>query len=170
MQLLCHFKPAFSSNKYCQTYRNHLIGVDFITQCLMHRRHSGEVNSSCCYSFHDLIQLLFRLCLIPWTVALQASLSFTIYQSLLNLMSISRWCHPSISSSVAPLSSYLQSFAASGYYPVSQILAWGGQSIGTSASASVLPMNIQGQFRLGLSGLMYLQFEGHSRVFSNITV
>ena len=74
----------------------------------MNRRHSGEVNSSC-YSFHDLMQLLFRLCLIPWTVALQASLSVTIYQSLFNLMSISWWCLPSISSSVAPFSSYPQS-------------------------------------------------------------
>ena len=87
MQLLCHFKPAFSSNKYCQTYRNHLIGVDCIAQRLMQKRHSGEVSSSCCHSFHDLIQL-FRLFLMPWTVELQASLSFTIYWSLLKLMSI----------------------------------------------------------------------------------
>ena len=88
VQLLCLFKPVFSSIKYYQTHRNHLIGVDCIAQHLRHTRHSGAVSSSCCHSFHDLIQLLFRLFLIPWTVALQTCLSFTVYQSLLVLMSI----------------------------------------------------------------------------------
>ena len=63
------------------------------------------------------------------------------------------WCHPSISSSVGPFSSCLQSFPASGSFPVSQLFIPGGQSIGSSASASVLPMNIQGWFPLGLTGL-----------------
>ena len=70
-----------------------------------------------------------------WTAARQASLSFTISESLLKLMSLSWWCHPTISSSVVPFSSCLQSFPASGSSPVSWLFISGGQSIGTSASA-----------------------------------
>ena len=83
-------------------------------------------------------------------------------------MSISRWCHPTISSSVVPFSSCLQSFPASGSFPMSWLFTSGGQSIG--ASASVLPMNIQGWFPLGLTGLISLLSKGCSRVFSNTTV
>ena len=79
----------------------------------------------------------------------------------------SRWCHPTISSSVVPISSCLQSFPASGSFPMSQFFALGGQSIGVSASASVLPMNVQDWFPLGLMGLMSLQSKGLSKVFSN---
>ena len=82
----------------------------------------------------------------------------------------SRWCHPTISSSVIPLSSCLQSFLASGSFPMSQFFTSGGQSIGTSTSASVLPMNIQDWFSLGLTVLISLQSKGLSRVFSNTTV
>ena len=82
----------------------------------------------------------------------------------------SRWCHPTISSTVVPLSSCLQSFPASRSFQMSQFFASGGQSIGVSASASVLPMNIQDWFPLGLSGLISLQSKGLSRVFSNTTV
>ena len=82
----------------------------------------------------------------------------------------SRWCHPTISSSVAPFSSCLQSFPASGSFPVSQLFASGDQSIGASASASVLPVNIQGWFPLGLTDLISLLSEGLSRIFSSITV
>ena len=82
----------------------------------------------------------------------------------------SQWCHPTISSSVVPFSSCLQSFPASGSFPRSQIFTSGGQSIGVSASAWVLPMNIQDWFPLGLTGLISLQFKGLSRVFSNTTV
>ena len=81
----------------------------------------------------------------------------------------SKWCHPTISSSVIPFSSCLQSFPASGSFLVSQFFTSGGQSIGASASASVLPMNIQNWFPLGLTCLI-LQFKGLSRVFSNTTV
>ena len=81
----------------------------------------------------------------------------------------SQWCHPTISSSVVPLSSYLRSFPASGSFPVSWFFAPFGQSIGASTSASVLPMDIRGWFPLGLTGLI-LQFKGISRVFSSITV
>ena len=80
------------------------------------------------------------------------------------------WCHPTISSSVIPFSFCLQSFPASRSFPVSQFFPSGGQSIGTSTSASVLPMNIQVWFPLGLTGLIFLQFKELSRVFSNTTV
>ena len=79
------------------------------------------------------------------------------------------WCHPTISSSIMPFSSYLQSFPASGSFPMSQFFTSGGQSIGVLASASVLPVNIQDWFPLGLTGLISLQSKGLSRVFSNTT-
>ena len=82
----------------------------------------------------------------------------------------SQWCHPTISSSVVPFSSCLQSFPASGSFPRSQSFPSGGQSIRGSASALVLPMNIQDWFPLGLTGLISLQSKGLSRVFSNTTV
>ena len=74
----------------------------------------------------------------------------------------SRWCHPLISSSVVPFSSHLQSFPASGSFPMSQFFASSGQSIGVSASASVLPMNIQDWFPLGWTGWISLQSKGLS--------
>ena len=83
---------------------------------------------------------------------------------------LSRWCHPAISSSVVPFSSCLQSFPASGSFPMSQLFAPGGQSIGVSASTSVLPMNSQGWSPLGWTGWISLQSQGLSRVFSNTTV
>ena len=88
----------------------------------------------------------------------------------LNSCPLSWWCHPTISSSVIPFSSCLQSFPASGSFLKSQFFASGGQSIGASASASVLPMNIQDWFPLGLTGLISLQSKGLSRVFSNTIV
>ena len=83
---------------------------------------------------------------------------------------LSWWCHPIISSSVVPFSSCPQSFPASGSFPMSQFFTSGGQRIGVSASASVLPMNIQDWFPLGWTGLIFLQSKGLSRVFSNSTV
>ena len=76
---------------------------------------------------------------------------------------LSRWCHPTISSSVVPFSSCLQSFPASGSFPMSWLFASGVQSIGASTSASVLPLNIQNWFILGLTGLISLQSKGLSR-------
>ena len=83
---------------------------------------------------------------------------------------LSRWCHPTVSSSVIPFSSCLQSFPASGSFPMSQLFASGVQSIGVSASASVLPMNIQDWFPLGWTGWISLHSKRFSRVFSNTTV
>ena len=87
-----------------------------------------------------------------------------------NSCPLSRWCHPTISSSVVPFSSHLQSFPASGSLQMSQFFPLGGQTIGVSASTSVLPMNIQDWFPLGWTGWIALQSKGLSRVFSNITV
>ena len=84
-----------------------------------------------------------------------------------NSCPLSRWCHPTISSSVVPFSFCLQSFPASGSFPMSQLFASGGQSIGVSASTSVLPMNIQDWFPLGWTGWISLQSKELSRVFSN---
>ena len=81
-----------------------------------------------------------------------------------------QWCHPTVSSSVVPFSSWLQSFPASGSFPRNQFFASGGQSIRVSASASVLPMNIQDLFPLGCTGWISLQSRGLSTVFSNTTV
>ena len=82
---------------------------------------------------------------------------------------LSRWCHPTISSSVVPYSSCLQSFPASGCFQMSQLFTSGSQSIGVSATASVLPMTIQDWFPLGLTGWISLLSMGLSRVFSNTT-
>ena len=82
----------------------------------------------------------------------------------------SRWYHPAISSSVVPFSSCPQSLLASESFPMSQLFGWGGQSIGLSALASVLPMTIQDWFPLGWTGWISLQSKGLSRVFSNTTV
>ena len=87
-----------------------------------------------------------------------------------NSCPLSRWCHPTISFSVIPFSSCLQSFPASGSSPMSQFFALDGQSTGLSALASVLPMNIQDWFPLGLTGWISLQSKGLSRVFSNTMV
>ena len=108
-----------------------------------------------------------RLFATPWIAACQASLSFTISQSLLKLMFVR--CHPTVLSSVIPFSSCLQSFPAFGSFLVSQFFTSGGQNTGTSASVSVFPKNIQDWFPLWLTGLT-LQSKGLSRDFSNITV
>ena len=81
-----------------------------------------------------------------------------------------RWCHPAISSSVVPFSSCPQSLPASQSFPMSQLFTWGGQSIGVSALASVLPMNTQDWSHLGWTGWTSLQSKGLSRVFSNTAV
>ena len=117
------------------------------------------------------VQVLSRVWLFatPWTAACQASLSITNSQSLPKLMCIESVMPSNISSSVIPFSSCLQSFPASGSFQMSQLFASGGQSIGVSALASVLPMNIQDWFPLGWTGWISLQSKELSRVFSNTT-
>ena len=98
-----------------------------------------------------------------WTVECQAPPSSTISQSLLKLCPLSWWCYLTISSSVAPFSSCPQSFPASGSFLMSWLFTSGSQSIGASASASVLPVNIQDWFPLGFNGLISLESKGISQ-------
>ena len=117
------------------------------------------------------VQLLGRVRLFetPWTTACQESLSITNFQVYPNPCPLSQWCHPTIASSIIPFSSQPQSFPASGPFRMSQLFTSGGQSIGVSALASVLPMNTQGWSPLGWTGWISLQSKGLSIVFSNIT-
>ena len=106
----------------------------------------------------------------PWIAARQASLSITNPRSLLKLMSIKSVMPSSHLILCRPLLLLPPIPPASGTFPVSQLFAWGGQSIGVSASSSVLPMNTQDWSPLGWSGWISLQSKGLSRVFSNTTV
>ena len=110
-----------------------------------------------------------QLFVTPWIAACQASLSITNSRSLLKLVNcpLSRWCHPTISSSVIPFSSHLQSL---GSFERSQFFTPGGHSTRVAGSASILPMNIQDWFPLGWTGWISLRSKGLSRVFSNTTV
>ena len=123
---------------------------------------------ACCCCCCSVIQWIIhvQLFVIPWITACQASFSFTNSQSFLELCPLSRWYHPTFSSFVVPLSSFLQCFPASWSFLMSWLFASGGQSIGASASASVLPMNIQGWFLLGLTCLISLMTRRFSKVFS----
>ena len=111
------------------------------------------------FQFNSVTQSCLTLC-DPWTAACQAPLSIISSRSLLKLISIVLVCHPTISSSVVPFFSSLQSFPASGSFQMSQVFTSGGQSVGVSASTSVFPMN---------SGLISLQSNVLSRVFFNTT-
>ena len=124
------------------------------------------------YILNVVVQLLscFQLFVSSWTAACQASLSITSSRACSNSCLSNQWCHPTISSSVAPFSSCPHSFTASGSSPVSQLFTSGGESNGPSASASLLPMNIHSWFPLGWNGWISLQSKRLSRVFSNITV
>ena len=134
-----------------------------------------EKLSSHAYTMNWTIVVLWslnhvQLFAIPWTAAHQASLPFTTCQSLLKLMSIDSVVpsnHPIL---CRPLLLCSQSFLAPGSFPMSWLFSSGSQSIGASASASVLPMTIQDCFPLGLTDLISLQTKGRSRVFSSSTV
>ena len=131
----------------------------------------GEINDlplcccCCCYAVAQSCMTLRP----PWTAAGQASLSFTTSQGLLKLMSIELMMPSNLLILCRPLL-LLLSFPASGSFPMSRLFASGCQRTGASASASVLPKNIQGWFPLGLTGLISLLSKGLSRVFSNTTV
>ena len=118
------------------------------------------------------VQLLSHVWLVdtPWTAAQQVSLSFTVSWSLLKLMSIESVMSSNYLILCHPLILLPQSFPASGSFPVSWLFASGSQSIGVSASISILPMNIQGWFPLGLTGLISLLSKGLSSIFSSTTV
>ena len=111
-----------------------------------------------------------RLFATPWTSAHRPPCPSPTPGVHSNSRPSSRWCNPAISSSVVPFSSCHQSLLASGSFPMSQLFTWGGQSIGVSASASVLPMNTQDWSPLGWTGWISLQPKGLSKVFSSTTV
>ena len=143
------------------------------------RRVKSPVHFSCFWVFTKLFFNTFSsvqslslvwLFVTPWTAARQASLSITNSQSLPKLMSIESVMPSTISSSVVPFFSHLQSFPASEPFQMSQFFESGGQSIGVSASTSVLPMNIQDWSPLGWTGWISLLSKRLSRVFSNTTV
>ena len=125
----------------------------------------------CWYPFSS-VQSLSHVWLFvtPWTAATRLPCPSPIPRVYPNSCPLGRWSHPTISSSVIPFSSHLQSFPALGFFQMSQFFESDGQSIRVSASASVLPMNIQDWLPLGWTGLISLQPKGLSRVFSNTTV
>ena len=129
-----------------------------------------KLTSTVCLQFSSVTQLCLTLChpmnCMQHTRPPCASATPGVH---LNLCPLSRWCHPTISSSVVPFSSCPQSFPASGPFQMRQFFGSGGQSIGVSASASVIPINIQDWFPLGWTGWVSLQSKGLSRVFSNTT-
>ena len=146
MFLFCLFNHSFilSSNHslcLCYIFGYNPIPLYFVAQIVP--------------AFVGFVQLLSLVWLFatPWTAACQASLSFTVS---VNSCPLNQWCHQTISSSVTPSSPALNLPQHQGLLPVSQPFPSGGQSIGASASASVLPMNIQGWFSLGLTGLISL--------------
>ena len=123
------------------------------------------------YQFSSVAESCPTLCNpMDWLQHARLSCSSSTPGACSNPCPLSLWCHPTISSSVIPFSSCLQSFPASGSFPVSQFFKSGGQSIGVSASASVLPMNTKDWFPLGWTGWISLQSKELSRVFSNTTV
>ena len=117
-----------------------------------------------------LVQLLthVRLFATPWTAIHLASCPSPSPGVCSKSCPLSQWCYPTISSSVIPFLSCLQSFQESGSFPMNQLFASGGQSFGALATASVLPVNIQGWFLLGLIGLISLVSKGPSRAFSTL--
>ena len=124
---------------------------------------------SCSVQFSSVTQLCQTLW-DPMNRSTPGLLSISNSQSPPKPMSISRWCHSTISSSVVPFSSYLQSFPAWGSFQMSQLFTSGGQNVGVSASTSVLPMNPQDWSPLGQTGWISLQSKVLSRVLSNTTV
>ena len=167
------FKPAFSLSSYTLIKRlfsssslsairvvlsSYLRLLIFLLAILIPACDSSSLAFHMMYSasvqFSQLLSCV-QLFATPWTTARQASLSITNSRSLLKLMSIGS-VMPSNHLISVPFSSCLQSFPASGAFQMSQLFASGGQRIGISASASVLPMNIQDRFLLGLTGLISL--------------
>ena len=123
-------------------------------------------------SYISSVQLLSHVQFFatPWIAARRPPCPSPTPRVYSNSSPSCQWCHPAISSSVGPFSSYPQSLPASGSFPTSQLFAWSGQSTGVSASASVLPMNTQDWSPLGWTGRISLQSKGLSRVFFNTTV
>ena len=163
----------YSENTWNVTSK--LVWKDNVVQEYIHYKREDPNRHYIYRQLFSLVQLLshVQFFVTPWIAACWASLSIAnplSNRSYSNSCPWSQWCHPTISSSVVPYSSCLQSFPASRSFPMSQFFASGGQSIGISASASVFPMNIQDWFPLWLTSWISLQSKGLSKVFSNTTV
>ena len=142
----------------------------FLTQCLKHC-YDDNKNSLCPYYVLLFSRLVVSNSLWPHGLRHASLLCPSLSPRVCsNSCPLSWWCHPTILSFVTHCSSCPQSFPASESIPTSQFFASGGQNIGASASPSVLPMNIQGWFPLGFTGLISLQSKGLTRVFSNTTI
>ena len=132
----------------------------------------------CFFSFYFILEYfvvvqslsLVQLFVTPWAAAGQALSPSLSHGVCSNSCPSSQWCHPTISSSVITFTSCPQSFPVSGSFPMSQLFTSGGQSVGASASASVLPISIQGWFPLRWTDLISLQSKGISRVFSSTVI
>ena len=132
-----------------------------------------EINSLCGSGGGGGVNQLLShvwLFVIPWTAVCRITCLSLSPAVCLNSCPLSQWCYLTISSSAAPFFFCLQSFPASGSFPVSRLFASGDQNSGASASASVLPMNIQDWFPLGLTCLISFQSKGLPRVFSSTTI
>ena len=132
-----------------------------------------EINSLCGSGGGGGVNQLLShvwLFVIPWTAVCRITCLSLSPAVCLNSCPLSQWCYLTISSSAAPFFFCLQSFPASGSFPVSRLFASGDQNSGASASALVLPMSTQGWFLLGFTELIFLLSEGLSRVFSSTTV
>ena len=138
---------------------------------LMRKERRGKIKFSNFNRETSLVVVqLLKLCLTLWPHGVQHTKLPCPSQSPIvcsNSCPLNWWCHATISSSIVPFSSCLQSFPASGSFPISHFLVSGGQSIGVSVSASVLPMKIRGWFPLGLTALISLLYKRFSRVFSS---
>ena len=145
-----------------------LLSTEFWASLSIHNRWRSDHP----WSMHVVIQLLSCLSLSVTHGLQHARLSCPSLcpRVCSDSCPLSRWCHPTISSSVIPFSFHLQSFLASGSFPMSQLFISGDQSIGISASASVLPMNIQSWFSLELTGLISLQSKDLSRAFPSTAI
>ena len=172
LQLKKNNAVSVKCNRVRQPYTRAVATVSDL--CVLKKRALGTPGGSSGYQFslprahiqpriHSSVHSL-RHFATPWTAAHQASLSITNPGAYSNSCPSGWWCHPTISSSVSPFSSCLQSFPASGSFPRSQLFTLGDQSIGASASASVLPMNTQDWSPLGWTGWISWQSKELSRV------
>ena len=175
----CHFLPCIqvSQEAVINIYTLNVGAPKYIKQLLIGtkgRNWQQHNQFNCSVQHNSSIQLFSHVLLFAtlWTAACQASISISKSQACSNSCSSSRWCYPTILSSVVPFSFCLQSFPASGSFPVSlcQFFTLGGQSIRISASASVLPMNIRHWFPWGWTDWVSLQSKELSRVFSNTQI
>ena len=163
-----NFYTAMKMNKLLLIYQN----IPKLPECEIKQKKPYTKESYCIIPLIVVVQSQSHTWLFaaPWTVAHQSPLSSTISQSLLKFMSTELVMISNHLILCCPLLLCLQSSPALGPFPVNLSFVSGGQTIGASVSATVLPMNIQGWFLLGLTGLMSLQSKGLSRIFSNTTV